>query len=149
MLMILPFQFLISCTTTNPSEKIFPDAWFSDLYANTGVKHWKRVYGVEAQTIAQHAKKQYYVANDLWTEEIKKTEDDDRLMVNVFTSEDYIIVVWFSIKKYILGEQIYYATASHEICYSSKTGEVVSIGMGGTPLGDVFKTASDSTAGKQ
>jgi hypothetical protein len=149
MLIVLPFLLLVSCTTTNPSERIFPDALFSGLYAGTGAKHWERVYGVEAITIAQQAKERYYIANGLWTEDMKKTEDDDKLMVNVFTAEEYVIVAWFSVEKYMLAKQIYYAVASHEICYSSKTGEVVSIGMGGTPLGDVFKTASGSTAEKE
>lgn len=148
-LILLPFLFLVACTTTNPSERIFSDELFSDLYASTGVKHWNRVYGVEAITIAQQAKKQYYSATGLWTEELNKIQDEDKLMVNVFKAKEYIIVIWFSAEKYTLAKEIYYAVASHEICYSSKTGKVVSIGMGGTPLGDVFQPVSDPKSRKE
>jgi len=143
--MTVPFLLLVSCTATNPSERLFSDTLFSNLSERTGANHWERVYGTEAITIAQQAKDRYYIANDLWTEELKKTEDENKLMVNVFKSEDYIIVAWFSVEKYMLAKQMYYAIVSHEICYSSKTGEVVSIGMGGTPLGDVFKTPTSSS----
>ncbi len=139
-LMIAPFLLLASCATTNPSERLFPDELFSDLSARTGVKCWERVYGIEAITIAQHAKERYYIANNLWTEQLKIMEDENKLMVNVFRSKDCILVAWFFVEKRSLAKHTYYATATHEICYSSKTGEVVSIGTGGTPLGDVFKT---------
>lgn len=147
-LMIAQFLLLVSCATTNPSERLFPDELFFNLSKRTGVKHWDRIYGAEAITIAQQAKERYYIANNLWTEQLKKMEDENKLMVNVFQSSDYIIVTWFSVEQYSLDKHMYYATATHEICYSSRTGEVVSIGMGGTPLGDIFKTPTSSSEKK-
>ena len=138
-----------SCETRIPADDIgiIPKAFFSGVRKNTGEKRWERVHGWEARRIAQHAKDCYYVPNDLWTDELKSLEERDKLRIYVFASKTHVAVVWFHPKESMLAGEPYHYIEYDAICYSSKTGEVVSIGGGGTPLGDFFKTTITNHTG--
>jgi hypothetical protein len=141
-LLMSPTLWISSCKTWNPvgDVGILPDGFFPDLRTDTKDKHWERVYGMEAHMIARQAKERHYDPNGLWTEWLKECEAGDKLLVYVFVSKNHVAVVWFCPEKEIRAGWPSYHIRYEAICYSSQTGDVVTIGTGGTSLGDIFKT---------